>query len=158
MHVLTILQRVGDIEPITLNVLSTIWFRLKGKGGSAFARLTANLWKETPTIADYDETAKKKSTAYAAKLKGMVAFASEWGYGGQDGMSTVKDYQRIPTPAGGRSLSKTVTSKRSAAWRWRTASVCAPRPRRTRFTSRRSTAPQRTTRGTSRTRISKLIA
>ena len=33
MHVLTILQRAGDVEPITLNVLSTIWSRLKGKGG-----------------------------------------------------------------------------------------------------------------------------
>ena len=75
MHVLTILQRVGDVEPITLNVLSTIWSRLKGKGGSTFGRLTANLWKETPTIAEYDETAKKKTTAYAAKLKGMLTFA-----------------------------------------------------------------------------------
>ena len=76
MHVLTILQRMGDVEPITLSVLSTIfWSRLKGKGGSTFGRLTANLWKETPTIAEYDETAKKKTTAYAAKLKGMLTFA-----------------------------------------------------------------------------------
>ena len=60
MHVLTIMQRVGDVEPITLNVLSTIWCRLKGKGGSAFVRLIANLWKETPTIVEYNETAKKK--------------------------------------------------------------------------------------------------
>jgi len=28
MHVLTVLQRAGDFEPITLNVLSTIWVRL----------------------------------------------------------------------------------------------------------------------------------
>ena len=62
MHVLTILQRVGDIEPITLSVLSTVWNRLKGKGGTTFARLTAKLWKDAPTVVEYDETAKKKST------------------------------------------------------------------------------------------------
>ena len=28
----------------------------------------------------------------------MMAFASDWEYGGQDGMATVKDYQRAPTP------------------------------------------------------------
>ena len=71
MHVLTILQRVGDVEPITLDVLSTVWNRLKGKGGSTFARLAAKLWKDAPTVVEYDETAKKKSTAYAAKLKDM---------------------------------------------------------------------------------------
>ena len=76
MHVLTILQRVGDVEPITPNVLSTIWSQLKGKGGSTFARLTANLWKETPTIVEYNETAKKKSTSYAAKLKSLTSFVS----------------------------------------------------------------------------------
>ena len=97
MHVFTILQRAGDVEPITLNVLSTIWSRLKGKGGSTFGRLTANLWKETPTIAEYDETAKKKTTAYVAKLKGMLTFTPEWEYDSQDGMATVRDYQRIPT-------------------------------------------------------------
>ena len=36
VHVLTVLQRVGDVEPTTLNVLSTIWGRLKGKGGHNF--------------------------------------------------------------------------------------------------------------------------
>ena len=30
MHVPTVLQRAGDVEPVTLNVLSTIWGRLKG--------------------------------------------------------------------------------------------------------------------------------
>ena len=30
MYVLTVLQRTGDVEPITLNVLSTVWNRLKG--------------------------------------------------------------------------------------------------------------------------------
>ena len=33
MHVLTILQRVGDVEPLTLNILSTFWGCLKGMGG-----------------------------------------------------------------------------------------------------------------------------
>jgi hypothetical protein len=89
MYGLTILQRLGDVEPNTLSVLSTVWNRLKGKGGTAFARLAAKLWKEAPTVVEYDETAKKKSTAYAAKLKGMLAFAPEWEYDGQDGMSTV---------------------------------------------------------------------
>ena len=98
MYVLTALQRTGDVEPITLSVLSTVWNRLKGAGGSAFERLTARLWKEAPTIVAYGESSKKKATLYAAKLKGMVAFAPEWEYDGQDGMAQVKDYQRIPTP------------------------------------------------------------
>ena len=97
MHVLTVLQRAGDVEAIKLNVLSIIWGRLKGKGGSTFDRLTTNLWNEPPTIVEYDETAKKKTTAFAVKVKGMLAFAPDWEYGGQDGMATVKDYQRIPT-------------------------------------------------------------
>ena len=50
LHVLTVLQRVGDVEPIPLNVLSTIWGRLKGKGGTTFGRLTTNLFAEPPTI------------------------------------------------------------------------------------------------------------
>ena len=36
MYVLTILQRTGDVKPITLNVLSTVRHRLKGKGGTTF--------------------------------------------------------------------------------------------------------------------------
>ena len=96
MHSLTVLQRVGDVEPITLNALSTISGRLKGKGGF-FDRLTTNLWSEPPTIAEYDETVKKKTTAYAVKVKGMLAFAPDWEYDRQDGMTTAKDYQRIPT-------------------------------------------------------------
>ena len=47
---------------------------------------------------EYGETTKKKSAAYTIKLKGVLAFAPEWEYDGQDGMFTVKDYQRIPTP------------------------------------------------------------
>ena len=46
---------------------------------------------------EYGETTKKKATAYAAKPKGMISFAPEWEYNGQDGMAQVKDYQRIPT-------------------------------------------------------------
>ena len=88
MYVFTILQRAGDVEPITLSVLRTVWNRLKCKGGTTFARLAAKLWTEAPTVVKYDETAKKKSTAYAAKLNGMLAFAPEWEYDGQDGMST----------------------------------------------------------------------
>ena len=97
MYVLTILQRTGDAKPITLSVLSTVWNRLKGKGGTTFGRLAAKLWKEAPTIVDYGETNKKKATAYCVKLKGLMAFAPEWEYDGQDGMTSVKDYQRIPT-------------------------------------------------------------
>ena len=44
----------------------------------------------------YDETAKKKAAAYAVKVKGLLAFAPDWEYDGRDGLSTVKDYQRIP--------------------------------------------------------------
>ena len=78
MYDLTILQRaVGDAEPITLSVLSTVWNRLKGKGEATFTRLAAKLWKEAPTIVEYGETTKKKSTAYTAKPKGMMAFAPE---------------------------------------------------------------------------------
>ena len=61
MNVLTILQRTGDVEPTTLNVLNTVWNRLKGTEGAAFVRLTAKIWKESPTIVDYGETAKKKA-------------------------------------------------------------------------------------------------
>ena len=43
MYVLTVLQRTGDVEPITFNVLSTVWNRLKGTGGTAFARLAVKL-------------------------------------------------------------------------------------------------------------------
>jgi hypothetical protein len=96
MHVLTVLQRMGNVEPITLNVLSTIWVRLKGRGGSTFDRLTTNLFAEPPTIVAYDETAKKKTVAFAVKVKGLLVFAPDWEYDGQDGMTTVKDYQRIP--------------------------------------------------------------
>ena len=87
---------MGDVEPITLNVLSTIWGRLKRKGGSTFDRLTTNLFAEPPTSVAYDETAKKKATAFAVKVKGLFAFAPDWEYDSQDGMATVKDYQRIP--------------------------------------------------------------
>ena len=98
MHVLTVLQRVGDVEPVTLNVLSTIWGRLKGKGGSTFGRLTTNLFaEEPPIVVEHDEMAKKKATAYGVKVKGILAFAPEWEYDGQDGMATVKDYQLILT-------------------------------------------------------------
>ena len=97
MHVLTVLQRAGNIEPITLNVLSTIGGRLKGKGGSTFGWLTTNLFAEPPTVVAYDEMAKKKATAYGVKVKDILAFAPDWEYDGQDGMATVKDYQLIPT-------------------------------------------------------------
>jgi hypothetical protein len=79
-------------------VLSTVWNRFKGTGGTTFPRLTAKLWKEAPTIVEYGETTKKKAAAYNAKLKGQLAYAPEWEYDGQDGMYTGKDYQRIPTP------------------------------------------------------------
>jgi len=98
MHVLTILQRVGEVEPVTLNVLNTAWNRLKGKEGTIFVRLTAKIWKEPPTIVEYGETAKKKATSYAAKLKGLMAIGPDWEYDGQDAMAQVKDYQRILTP------------------------------------------------------------
>ena len=59
MYVLTVLQRKGDVEPATLNVLSTVWNRLKGAGGATFERLTARLWKEAPTIVEYGGTSKR---------------------------------------------------------------------------------------------------
>ena len=98
MHVLTILQRTGEVDAATLNVLNTVWNRLKGKEGAKFTRLTAKIWKGPPTVVDYDETAKKKATLYAVKLKGLLAIASEWEYDGQDAMTQVKDYQRVMTP------------------------------------------------------------
>ena len=98
MHVLTILQRVGAVEPLTLNVLSAVWGRLKGMGGTTFSRLTTNLLFADPlTMVEYDEMSKKKSTAFAVKVTGLLAFAPDWEYGGQDSMPIVKDYQRIPT-------------------------------------------------------------
>ena len=157
MHVLTVLQRTGDVEPITLNVLSTVWNRLKGAGGTTFERLTAKLWKEAPTVIEYGEANNKRTSAYCVKLKGMLAFASEWEYDGQDGMATAKDYQRVPTP-GWTVLSKHSTSKCSSAWHWRKACICAPQATSMRSTLRRSTAHQETPRGTSRTRSSKPIA
>ena len=78
MYVLTVLQRTGDVKLVTLNVLRTVWNRLKGSGGTTFERLAAKLWKEAPTIVEHGETNKKKATAYCAKLKGMMAFAPEW--------------------------------------------------------------------------------
>ena len=77
MHVLTVLQRAGDVEPITLNVLSTVWGRLKGKGANTFDRLTTNLFADPPTIVEYNETAKKKKAAFAVKVKGLLAFAPD---------------------------------------------------------------------------------
>ena len=98
MHVLTILQRTGEVESTTLNVLNTVWNRLKGTEGATFVRLTAKIWKESPTIVDYGETAKKKATLYAVKLKGLMAIGPDWEYDGQGAMAQVKDYQRIMTP------------------------------------------------------------
>ena len=43
MYVLTVLQRTGDVKPITLSVLSTVWNWLKGSGGTTFERLAAKL-------------------------------------------------------------------------------------------------------------------
>ena len=68
-------------------MLSTVWNRLKGAGGATFVRLTAKLWKEAPTIVEYGETAKKKATIYAVKLKGMMSFCPDWEYDGQDAMA-----------------------------------------------------------------------
>ena len=47
---------------------------------------------------EYGETAKKKATLYAVKLKGLMAIGPDWEYDGQDAMAQVKDHQRIPTP------------------------------------------------------------
>lgn len=97
IHALTVLQRICEVEPLTLTVLSTVWGVLKGMSGATFARLTANLFADPPTMVEYSETSKKKATAFAVKVKGLLAFAPDWEYDGQDGMSVVKDYQRIPT-------------------------------------------------------------
>ena len=40
----------------------------------------------------YDEADRKKATAFAVKVKGLLAFAPDWEYDGQNGMTTVKDY------------------------------------------------------------------
>ena len=71
-------------------MLSTVLNRPKGAGGTAFERLAAKLWKEAPTIVEYGETTKKKATLYSTKPKGMMAFAPEWEYDGQDGMAQVR--------------------------------------------------------------------
>ena len=97
MHVLTILQRVGEVEPLILAILRTVWGRLEGMSGATFAGLTTNLFADPPTVVEYSESSKKKATTFAVKVKGMLAFAPEWEYDGQDGISVVKDYQRIPT-------------------------------------------------------------
>ena len=159
MHVLTVLQRAGDVEPITLNVLSTVWGRLKGKGGTTFNRLTKNLFVDPPAIIlEYEETAKKKATAFAVKAKGLLAFATGWEYDGQGGMSTVKDYQRIPTK-GWTAIQQIKHLEAFCSERhWRTASICARRARSTSSTWRRLTAHQKTARGTSLTRFSRPIA
>ena len=115
MYVLTVLKRTGDVEPITLNVLSTVWNRLKGPGGTTFERLAAKLWKEAPTIVEYGETTKKKAIAYAVKLKGMLAFAPEWEYDGQDGMSQSRTTSASRRRTGPQS-SRFDTSKCSSAW------------------------------------------
>ena len=87
IHALTVLQRVGEVEPLTLTVLSTVWGRLKGMSGATFARLTTNLFADPPAMVEYNEATKKKATAVAVKVKGMLAFAPDWGYDGQGGVS-----------------------------------------------------------------------
>ena len=122
---------MGDVKPVALNVLSTVWGRLKGKGGSTFGRLTTNLFAEPPTVVAYDEMAEKKATAYGVKVKGILAFAPDWEYDGQDGMATAKDYELVPT--NGWTPSQQIQySAHSTARRLMTASICAPRARPTR--------------------------
>ena len=94
---LTILRRVGDVEPLIKSILCTVWGRLEGMNGAIFSRLTTKLTADPPAIVECSESAKKKATVYAVKVKGMLAFAPEWEYDGQDGLSVVKDYQRNPT-------------------------------------------------------------
>ena len=55
MHVLTALKRAGEVEPLTLTVLSTVWGRLKGMSGATFARLTTNLLADPPTMVEYND-------------------------------------------------------------------------------------------------------
>ena len=52
MHVLTVLQRVGELEPLVLTVLSTVWGRLKGVSGATFARRTTNLFADPQTMVE----------------------------------------------------------------------------------------------------------
>ena len=92
MHVLTVLQRAGEVEPLILAVLSTVWGRLKDMSGATYARLTTNLFADPSAVVEYSETSKKKATAFAVKVKGLLALAPDWEYDGQDGMSVVKDY------------------------------------------------------------------
>ena len=157
VYVLAILQRLGDVEPITLSVLNTVWNRLKGKGGTTFARLATKLWKEAPTIVD---TARPPRRSRRLTLPSSRA---RW-LSHPSGSTTVRTAcpQSRTTSASrrrtGRPFSRFGTSKCSTAWRWRMASICAPRATSTRSKLRRSTAHQKTARGTSRTRSSKLIA
>ena len=160
MHVLAVMKRAGDVEPVTLNVLSTVWGRLKGKGGSTFGRFTTNLFAEPPTAVAYDEMAKKKATAYGVKAKGILAFAPEWEYDdGQGGMATikdVKDYQLIPT------VGWTVIQQAKYLEALHRAALDDGSHLRTSSTIDALhvapiNCPLRTTRGTSRTPSSKLI-
>ena len=97
MHVLTILQRGGEVELLTLVQLRTVWARLKGMGVATFDRLATKLFTEPPTSVEYSDSSKKKATAFGVKMNDMLPFAPEWEYDGQDGMAVAKDYQCIPT-------------------------------------------------------------
>ena len=46
IHVLTVLKRVGEVEPLILTVLSTVRGRLKGTSGATFAQLTTSLFAD----------------------------------------------------------------------------------------------------------------
>ena len=50
-------------------------------------------------MVEYNEASKKKATAFAVKVKGLLAFAPDWEYDGPRAvcLSVVKDHQHIPT-------------------------------------------------------------
>ena len=60
MHVLTILHRVGDVEPFIKSILCTVWGRLEGMNGATSSRLTTKMTADPPAILKYSESAKKK--------------------------------------------------------------------------------------------------
>ena len=46
-------------------------------GGATFSRLTTDLFADPPAMVEYNEATKKKATAFAVKVKGMLTFTPD---------------------------------------------------------------------------------
>ena len=66
MHVLTILRRVGEVEPLILTILRKVWGRLESMSGATFTRLTTNLLADPPAVVECSVPPQPNPTQPAA--------------------------------------------------------------------------------------------